>query len=67
MKKYKFVISETGHIRSGYKSYASCKSAGTRCLRTLIKKGLIFGKPEIEYYAVENGISYFIACKSENR
>jgi hypothetical protein len=60
MKKYKFVILETGHERSGYKSFAACKAAGLRCLRALIKKGLIFGKPEIEFYSVENGITYFI-------
>ena len=60
MKKYKFVIRETGHQRSGYKTIAACKSAGKRLLRSLVKKGLIFGKPEIEFYSVENGITYFI-------
>ena len=60
MKKYKFVIRETGHQGSGYHTLAACKSAGMRLLSSLEKKGLIFGKPEIEFYSVENGITYFI-------
>lgn len=59
MKKYKFVIPETGHVRY-YKSFAVCKFQGVRLLRSLIKRGMIFGKPEIQYYSVENGVVYFI-------
>ena len=63
MKKYKFVIPETGHARS-YNSFEVCKRQAVRCMKSLIKRGLIFCKPEIEFYSIENGIKYFIPCET---
>jgi hypothetical protein len=31
-----------------------------------MKRGLIFGKPEIEFYSIENGRTYFIPCETPN-
>lgn len=63
MKKYKFVIPETGHARI-YNSFGVCKRQAVRCMKSLIKRGLIFGKPEIEFYSIENGVKYFIPCET---
>ena len=65
MKKYKFVIPETGHARV-YNSFEVCKRQAVRCMKSLMKRGLIFGKPEIEFYSIENGIKYFIPCETPN-
>ncbi len=65
MKKYKFVIHETGHARV-YNSFDVCKRQAVRCMKSLIKRGLIFGKPEIEFYSIENGRTYFIPCETPN-
>lgn len=61
MKKYKFVIPETGHERT-YKSLGVCKYQAKRCIMSLMKKGLIFSRPRIDFYSIENGIKYFIPC-----
>lgn len=63
MTKYKFVIPETGHVRV-YKSFGICKYQAVRCMKSLIKRGLIFGKPEIQFYSIKNGITYFIPCET---
>lgn len=61
MKKYQFVIRETGLVRT-YKSLKVCKYQAVRCMKSLIRRGLIWGKPRIEFYSIENGIKYFIPC-----
>ena len=63
MKKYKFVIPETGHARI-YNSFEVCKRQAVLCMKSLIKRGLIFSKPEIEFYSIKNGIKYFIPCET---
>ena len=52
--KYFFVIPETGHKRS-YKTMKVCMYQAERLLKSLICKGLIFHKPRIEYYTLDNG------------
>lgn len=61
MKQYQFVIRETGTKRN-YKSLGVCKYQAMRYLKSLVRRGLIFGKPEIEFYSIENGIRNFIPC-----
>ena len=59
MRKYKFVISDTGHERV-YKSLPMCMYQGMRCLKSLMRRGLIFGIPEIEFYKIEDGLTSFV-------
>lgn len=61
MKMYQFLIPETGHVRT-YKTLGVCKYQAKRCMKSLMKKGLISCRPEIQIFSIENGIKYFIPC-----